>query len=129
MTSTPATKALEAAGVRFEVRQFVAREFTADEAAIGVGMPLAQVLKTIVVRTDAGEVLLGLVPSDRELSTRSLARLVGARRCDPVDPTELQRLTGYVKGGVSPLGDPGPRQGRRLPRLHGATPSGTTSSR
>lgn len=104
MASTPATKALEAAGISFEVREFVAREFTAEEAAGGIAMPLDQVVKTLVARSDSGEVVMALVTSERELSTRALARLVGARRMDLVDPAELRRLTGYLKGGVSPLG-------------------------
>lgn len=48
--------------------------------------------------------VLAMVGGDRELSTRKLARLLGARSVDLVDARDIQRLTGYLKGGVSPLG-------------------------
>lgn len=103
MTSTPATKQLSAAGIAHEVVEFRARDFTAEEAAREAGLPLAEVVKTLVVRGASG-IVLAMVTADRELSTRKLARALGERAVDLVEQREIQRLTGYLKGGVSPLG-------------------------
>ena len=103
MTSTPATKQLAAAGVGHEVAEFLAREFTAEEVARELGLPLSGVVKTLVVRGAAG-VVLAMVGGDRELSTRKLARVLGERSIELVDQADIRRITGYLKGGVSPLG-------------------------
>ncbi len=102
MTSTPATKQLAAAGVDHDVVEFRAREFTAEEVTRELGLPISDVVKTLVVRGDSG-VILAMVGADRELSTRKLARALGERSIDLVDQRDIQRLTGYLKGGVSPL--------------------------
>ena len=95
---------LDQAGIRHELREFEAEAHTAAEAAERLGLQPSQLFKTLVVRTDDGKILLALVPGDHALNLRSLARHAGAKRVEMVDQSELMRLVGYIKGGVSPIG-------------------------
>ncbi|HET8678845.1 MAG TPA: aminoacyl-tRNA deacylase [bacterium] len=101
---TRAAQALDLLGVPYDLLKFEAEEFTAQEAAERLGLPLEQVFKTLVVRTDDGQVMLACVPATEELNLKTLARLVGAKRVEMVAAAELRRLVGYIKGAVSPLG-------------------------
>ena len=100
---TRAALALERLGIPYELLEFEAEQFTAGEAAERLGLPPGQILKTLVVHTDDGRVLLACVPGDSELNLRALARLARARRIEMVDAADLVRLVGYIKGAVSPL--------------------------
>lgn len=104
MKRTRAIELLSEAGVAHELREFKAKEFTAEEAAREIGMPLEAVFKTLVARGESGRVVMAVVPGNSSLSLRKLAAALGEKRADMVDVGELQRLTGYLKGGVSPLG-------------------------
>lgn len=101
---TRAARALDLLGVPYELLEFEAEQFTAQEAAERLGLPLEQVFKTLVVRADDGRVMLACVPATQELNLRALAALIGAKRVEMADADDLMRLTGYIKGAVSPLG-------------------------
>jgi len=101
---TKALDALAAAGIAHETREFAAHEFTVDETAEALGLPLDQLFKTLVVRGERRGVMLALVPGHHELSLRKIAQAAGDKRVEMVDVSELPRLTGYLKGGCSPLG-------------------------
>ena len=62
------------------------------------------VIKTLVMADDTGRGLLVLMHGDREVSTKALARALGVKSVEPVDPTTALRLTGYQVGGISPFG-------------------------
>jgi Cys-tRNA(Pro)/Cys-tRNA(Cys) deacylase len=104
MKRTKALDVLAAAKVAHEVREFEASEFTAEETARELGLSLAVLFKTLVVRGERRGVMLALVSGERELSLRKLAQAAGDKRVEMVDVAELPRLTGYLKGGCSPLG-------------------------
>lgn len=103
--STPAVRALRAAGVaftehtyRYEERggtRVSARELGVDEHAV---------VKTLVMHDEAGSPLIVLMHGDREVSTKQLARVIGCRRVDPCSPDEAHRHSGYQVGGTSPFG-------------------------
>lgn len=103
---TPATLALARAGVAFE-----AREYTHDpratsyglEAAEALGADPARVLKTLLADVD-GRLVVGIVPVTGQLDLKALARAVGGRKAQLADPAAAERATGYVVGGISPLG-------------------------
>jgi Cys-tRNA(Pro)/Cys-tRNA(Cys) deacylase len=107
---TRATQTLDALGIPYDLLEFEAEAHTAAEAAERLGIPAGQLFKTLVARSDDGAILLACVPASHELSLRALARCAGAKRVEMVDVSELMRLVGYIKGGVSPLGTR-----RRLP--------------
>ncbi|MDR5695121.1 MAG: aminoacyl-tRNA deacylase [Armatimonadota bacterium] len=101
---TRATRVLDSLGIPYKLLEFEAKTFTAAEAAERLGLPLEQVFKTLVVRSDRGTVMLACVPGNRELSLRLLARHAGVKWVEMVEASELMRLVGYLKGAVSPLG-------------------------
>jgi Cys-tRNA(Pro)/Cys-tRNA(Cys) deacylase len=67
-------------------------------------MPVKQVFKTLVVRGDKTGVLFAVIPGDGELDLKALARISGNKRAELVHLKEVLPLTGYIRGGCSPLG-------------------------
>jgi len=72
--------------------------------ASALGIPEHVLIKTLVMETDQKRVLLVLMHGDCEVSTRQLARLLGAKSVEPCDAKTAARHTGYVFGGISPFG-------------------------
>lgn len=111
---TPAVVAARAAGIGHALHQYVHDPATAsygEEAAEALGVEPERVFKTLVCRHVGGPVV-GMVPVSAMLDLKALAAAVGAKRVDLADPAEAERLTGYVVGAISPLG-----QRRRLPTV------------
>ncbi|HSX68402.1 Cys-tRNA(Pro) deacylase [Nocardioides sp.] len=103
---TPATVALSAAGVPFVVRGYEHDPAAASyglEAATALGVEPARVFKTLVAEVD-GRLVVGVVPVDRQLDLKALAAAVGGKRAAMADPAAAERATGYVVGGISPVG-------------------------
>jgi Cys-tRNA(Pro)/Cys-tRNA(Cys) deacylase len=106
---TPATKAAKAAGIRFSLHEYEhdpKAESYALEAATVLGIAPERVLKTLVVDRD-GTMTVCIVPADDQLDLRALGK-----RAAMAPPHRAERVTGYVTGGISPLG-----QRKRLPTL------------
>ncbi len=103
---TPATVALTQAGVAFVVRGYEHDPAAASyglEAAAALGVEPARVFKTLLAEVD-GRLVVGIVPVDRQLDLKALASAVGGKRAVMADPAAAERATGYVVGGISPLG-------------------------
>ncbi|PWM78917.1 MAG: Cys-tRNA(Pro) deacylase [Phascolarctobacterium sp.] len=86
-------------------------EYTVDEehldavhVAAEVGLPAAQVFKTLVVRGDKTGPVFAVIPGDGELDLKALAKVSGNKRAELVHLKEVLPLTGYIRGGCSPLG-------------------------
>ena len=86
-------------------------EYTVDEehldavhVAAEVGMPAAQVFKTLVVRGDKTGVIFACIPGGGELDLKALAKVSGNKRAELVPLKEVLPLTGYIRGGCSPIG-------------------------
>lgn len=112
MTGTPATTALRRAEVPFtehSYRHDPAAVSYGLEAAEALGVDPARVFKTLLVTLDDGSPAVGMVPVDGSLDLKALAAALGAKRAAMADPAVAERITGYVRGGISPLG-----QRRRL---------------
>ncbi|MDX1466083.1 MAG: Cys-tRNA(Pro) deacylase [Halomonas sp.] len=110
---TPAVKALEKAGVPFQLDSYAHDPRTpvyGEEAARALGLPADEVYKTLLARLDDGRLVVAIVPVPCQLDLKALARAAGARKASLAEPAEAERATGYVVGGISPLG-----QRRRLP--------------
>ena len=101
--STLGIQALRAAGVPFEVLAYRYDRMGAALAADAVGLPHAVVLKSLVFRTD-DDFLFGLVGADAHASTRKIGRATGHKHVEAAAPKDAQRVTGYLVGGISPLG-------------------------
>jgi Cys-tRNA(Pro)/Cys-tRNA(Cys) deacylase len=104
--STPATLALQKAGVAFTLHEY-AYDPNADriglQAAQALGIEPARLLKTLMVRAGE-ETLCVLAPSDREVNLKKLAQTAGAKSAVMLGAAEAERLTGYHVGGISPFG-------------------------
>lgn len=104
--STPATTALQRAGVSFEARTYdhdPAAESFGLEAAEALGVAPARVLKTLLVDTGDG-LAVGIVPVDRSLDLKAVAAALGVKKVTMADPAAAERSSGYVLGGISPIG-------------------------
>ncbi|WP_431782274.1 Cys-tRNA(Pro) deacylase [Streptomyces chumphonensis] len=111
---TPATVALTAAGVAFTVHAYPhdpAAGSYGEEAARALGVDPAQVFKTLVAEVD-GALTVAVVPVSGPLDLKALAAAVGGKRAVMADPAAAERSSGYVRGGISPLG-----QRRPLPTV------------
>ena len=103
---TPATVALTRAGVAFVVRSYDHDPGATSyglEAAVALGVEPGRVFKTLLAEVD-GRLVVGIVPVDRQLDLKALAAAVGGKRAVMADPAAAERATGYVVGGISPLG-------------------------
>jgi Cys-tRNA(Pro)/Cys-tRNA(Cys) deacylase len=74
------------------------------EAAQKMGVPVQRVFKTLVVILDNKELAVGVLPVSSKLSMKSIAKALAAKKATMADKSDVQRSTGYVLGGVSPLG-------------------------
>jgi Cys-tRNA(Pro) deacylase len=105
VSETPATQWLKAQGVAFteHVYDYVEHGGTA-ESSRQLGRPEHEVVKTLVMQDDKGEPLIVLMHGDRQVSTKNLARAIGAKSVEPCKPEVAQRQSGYLVGGTSPFG-------------------------
>ena len=109
---THAIEALTAAGVAFTIHEYehdpAARAF-GEETVEKLGIDPTQAFKTLMVRLDpTGEFVVGCVPALAHLSMKLIAKAAGAKNAAMADPAVAQRRTGYVVGGISPLGQKTP---------------------
>ncbi|MFD9394583.1 Cys-tRNA(Pro) deacylase [Streptomyces sp. NPDC060000] len=111
---TPATVALTAAGADFTVHAYdhdPGHPSYGEEAAEVMGVSPDRVFKTLVAEVD-GALTVAVVPVAGSLDLKALASAVGGKRAAMADPALAERTTGYVRGGISPLG-----QRRKLPTV------------
>ena len=107
MSQTPATTVLDAADISYRVLPY-----EHDDAAESYGMEAAEVLgldpdcvfKTLMASTDGGDLAVAIVPVSARLDLKALARVAGVKKAFMADPAVAERATGYVVGGISPLG-------------------------
>ncbi|MBI5271008.1 MAG: Cys-tRNA(Pro) deacylase [Burkholderiales bacterium] len=105
VSETPATQWLKAQGIAYteHVYDYVDHGGTA-ESSRQLGRPEHEVVKTLVMQDDRGEPLIVLMHGDRQVSTKNLARAIGAKSVEPCKPEVAQRHSGYLVGGTSPFG-------------------------
>lgn len=111
---TPATTALTRAGIAFEVHPYdhdPAAVSYGLEAAAALSVPPAQVFKTLLVASDRG-LAVGVVPVDHQLDLKAVAAALGLKKVTMAQPQDAERSSGYVVGGISPIG-----QKRSLPTV------------
>ncbi|GGJ25469.1 Cys-tRNA(Pro) deacylase [Streptomyces brasiliensis] len=111
---TPATVALTAAGVAHTIHAYEhdpAHPSYGEEAAEAMGVSPERVFKTLVAEVD-GTLTVAVVPVAGSLDLKALASAVSGKRAAMADPALAERTTGYVRGGISPLG-----QRKKLPTV------------
>ena len=110
---TPAVRALKKARVEYTLHSYEhdpASRSYGLEAAEKIGVPPALVYKTLVVRCQPDGLAVAVVPVSCQLDLKRFAAVSGVKKASMADKADVERATGYVPGGVSPLG-----QKRRLP--------------
>jgi Cys-tRNA(Pro)/Cys-tRNA(Cys) deacylase len=107
---TPATQILAASGFAHRLHEYVHDPATtsyAYEASEALGVDAARVHKTLVVSVAGdrrSELFVAIVPADATCDLKAFAAVIGVRRVEMADPKVAQRATGYVVGGISPIG-------------------------
>ncbi len=103
---TNAVRLLERAGIAHRLVQYAYDEsdLAAERVAQALGLPERQVFKTLAVEGDRKQVILALIPAGTELDLKALAALSGNTHCHLLPLREVQPVTGYIRGGVSPIG-------------------------
>lgn len=106
MTKTNAMRLLDAAGITFETTEYEYDEsdLSGVHAAKAIGMPPEQVFKTLVTRGDKTGVAVFCIPVCCELDLRKAAIVSGNKKLEMTHVKELLDLTGYLRGGCSPIG-------------------------
>lgn len=103
---TPATVALTRANIPYAVRTYEhdpAAESFGLEAAAALGVEASRVFKTLLVDSGSG-LAVGIVPVDRTLDLKAIATALGVKKVTMADPVAAERSSGYVVGGISPIG-------------------------
>ncbi|MGC4942070.1 Cys-tRNA(Pro) deacylase [Kribbella sp. DT2] len=111
---TPATVTLTKAGLPFTTHAYEhdpAAKSYGLEAAEALGLDPKQVFKTLLVEVD-GKLAVGVVPVDKQLDLKAVAAALDGKKATMADPAAAERTTGYVVGGISPIG-----QKRKLPTV------------
>jgi Cys-tRNA(Pro)/Cys-tRNA(Cys) deacylase len=103
---TNAARLLDQEGVHYDLREYEVDEddLSASHVAEAVGLPPEQVFKTLVVRGERNGVLMACIPGSSELDLKALAKASGDKKIELVAVKEVLGLTGYIRGGVSPVG-------------------------
>ena len=107
ISMTPAINAAKKRKIAFTVHQYShdpANDAYGREAAEKLGLEAARVFKTLVVQLDDDRLAVGVVPVSSMLSMKLMAKAAGAKKAVMADKALVERVTGYVLGGVSPLG-------------------------
>lgn len=109
MKATPKTNAarlLQHAGISFELIPYQVDEnnLAADHVAAELGEDINRVFKTLVLHGDKAGYFVCVIPGNREVDLKKAARVAGAKKADLIPMKELLPLTGYIRGGCSPVG-------------------------
>lgn len=111
---TPAIDTARRAGIDFRVHEYQhdpSVQSYGEEAAAALGIDPGRVFKTLLVSTSQG-LAVAMVPVGGLLNLKNMAKALGVKKVEMADPREAERATGYVVGGISPLG-----QKKRLPAV------------
>ena len=104
---TPAISAASKAGIAYRIHEYTHdpnAESYGLEAAEKLGVDPARVFKTLIVELDGGKLACGIVPVATSLNLKALASACNAKRAEMADMQAAERATGYVAGGISPIG-------------------------
>ncbi|MVP01078.1 Cys-tRNA(Pro) deacylase [Paenibacillus lutrae] len=103
---TNACRLLDKLGISYTLHEYEWDEDHLDAGTVAgkVGLDVQHLYKTLVLRGDKTGIVMACIPGDRELDLKALAAGSGNKKVEMVPVKEIQALTGYIRGGVSPLG-------------------------
>lgn len=113
MSATPATAALDAAGIAYQLHSYEhdpANRHFGEEAAAALGVDPLRIFKTLIVDTGTGRppFAVAVVPVAAQLDLKAMATALGVKKVDLADPVAAARSSGYLVGGISPIGQKTP---------------------
>ncbi len=105
MKKSNASRILDKLKIPYEILEYEVDEqdLSAEDAAQKMGQPLIQVFKTLVIRGDKTGILVACIPGGAELNLKALASISENKKVEMIHLKEIKPLTGYIRGGVSPL--------------------------
>lgn len=104
---TPAVNVAKKGNVPYQLHTYIHDPSSAsygEEASEKLGIPPERVFKTLVVMIDAREMVVAVIPVSSMLSMKQIAKAVGGKKAEMANGADVERSTGYILGGVSPLG-------------------------
>ena len=106
MKKTNAARLLDAQSINYELAAYEVDEndLSATTLAKKLGQDVEQIFKTLVLRGDKTGVFVAVIPGNTEVDLKKAAKISGNKNCAMVQQKELLGLTGYIRGGCSPLG-------------------------
>lgn len=106
MKKTNAARILDKMNIAYDIKEYEVdlNDLSAVHVAANVGMDIKMVFKTLVARGDKTGILMACIPGDDELNLKKLAAISNNKKVEMVHLKEVQGLTGYIRGGCSPLG-------------------------
>ena len=105
-TKTNAARILDQKKIEYEIIPYIVDEndLSAKHIATQLGEEICRVFKTLVLKGDRTEYFVCVVPGDAEVDLKKVAKITGNKKCDLIPMKELLPLTGYIRGGCSPIG-------------------------
>ena len=102
---TNAARFLDQMGIHYELREYEVdpEDLAAEAVATKIGLPPEQLFKTLVAEGDRQGICMAVIPSNTELDLKAIAVTSGNRKIQLVPVKEIQKLTGYIRGGVTAL--------------------------
>lgn len=110
---TPAIQIAKKVGIDFKIHEYPHNANASsygEEAATLLGVNPSRVFKTLLVATNDKKLAVAIIPVNNQLSLKAIAKALGAKKTSMANPAEAEKATGYILGGISPLG-----QKKRLP--------------
>lgn len=106
LKKTNAARLLDSLNIPYKIVEYEVDEqdLSAENVAKKINLPLEQVFKTLIARGDKAGILLACIPGGAELDLKATAQISGNKKVEMVHIKEILQLTGYVRGGVSPIG-------------------------
>jgi ybaK/ebsC protein len=106
MKKTNAARLLDAKGISYDLKEYEVDENDLSAATLAkkIGQDVEQIFKTLVLRGDKTGVFVCVIPGNAEVDLKKAAKVSGNKNCAMVQQKELLGLTGYIRGGCSPLG-------------------------
>jgi Cys-tRNA(Pro)/Cys-tRNA(Cys) deacylase len=106
MSKTNACRILDSLAIPYQLQEYKIDpdDLSAENVAAKVGLPPAQVFKTLAVKGDRNGIAVAVIPGNSELDFKALAHVTGDRKVEMLPLKEVQGVTGYIRGGVTALG-------------------------
>lgn len=106
MVKTNAARILDKLKIKYSLQEYPVDEedLSAVHVAATIGIPVETIYKTLVLKGDNTGFLVAVIPGDKEVDLKKIAQASGNKRCELIPMKDLQQITGYIRGGCSPIG-------------------------